>query len=288
MPAINWKKTAIIVADIALAAYLVLAISAFNNPEGRTDTCTDVEILIEEGQVKGFLDEHAVRLQLQRQQLWPVGDPIGQVSARLIEEALQKNPLVEQAECYLTHTGHVRILLKQRLPVMRVMADGGDNYYVDHQGNIMPAGRYTSDLVVATGHISKPYARQVLMRLGNLIINDRFWRSQIEQLHVLDDGSLEMVPRVGDHIVYLGRPTGIGRKLDRLEKFYKYGLSQAGWNKYSYISLEFDNQIICKKRKKKRGAPAALVAPQQPVVGTTEQPNSTVTQQQNNEIKTNN
>ena len=24
------------------------------------------------------------------------------------------------------------------------------------------------------------------------------------------------------------------KKMDRLEKFYKYGLSQAGWNKYSY------------------------------------------------------
>ena len=39
----------------------------------------------------------------------------------------------------------------------------------------------------------------------------------------------------------------MAKKLDRLGKFYKYGLSQAGWNKYSYINLEFDNQIICKK-----------------------------------------
>ena len=39
-------------------------------------------------------------------------------------------------------------------------------------------------------------------------------------------------------------------KMDELEKFYKYGLSQAGWNKYSYINVEFDNQIICKKKRK--------------------------------------
>ena len=32
-------------------------------------------------------------------------------------------------------------------------------------------------------------------------------------------------------------------------KFYQYGLSKVGWNKYSYINLEFDNQIICKKNK---------------------------------------
>ena len=41
----------------------------------------------------------------------------------------------------------------------------------------------------------------------------------------------------------------VNKKMNRLEKFYKYGLSQAGWNKYSYINIEFDNQIICKKHK---------------------------------------
>jgi cell division protein FtsQ len=70
----------------------------------------------------------------------------------------------------------------------------------------------------------------------------------VEQLNILEDGSIEMVPRVGDHIVFLGSPTNFENKLARLEKFYRYGLSKAGWNKYSYISVEFDNQIICKKR----------------------------------------
>jgi cell division protein FtsQ len=59
-----------------------------------------------------------------------------------------------------------------------------------------------------------------------------------------------MVPRIGDHIVYLGSISNIPQKFDRLEKFYRYGLSVAGWNKYSYINMEFDNQIICKKRRK--------------------------------------
>ena len=66
----------------------------------------------------------------------------------------------------------------------------------------------------------------------------------------LADGSIEIVPRVGEHIIYLGRPINMENKLTRLEKFYRYGLSKAGWNKYSYISIEFDNQIICKKSKK--------------------------------------
>ena len=84
--------------------------------------------------------------------------------------------------------------------------------------------------------------------MANLILKDEFWRSQVVQLNILRDGSVELVPRVGDHVAYLGQPTGLTRKLSRLRKFYLYGLSQAGWNKYSRISVEFDNQIICKRK----------------------------------------
>ena len=38
-------------------------------------------------------------------------------------------------------------------------------------------------------------------------------------------------------------------KLARLKEFYQKGLNQVGWNKYSRISLEFSNQIICTKRE---------------------------------------
>ena len=83
-----------------------------------------------------------------------------------------------------------------------------------------------------------------------MLVNNNFWQNQIEQINVLADGSIEIAPRVGEHIIYLGSPTNIEKKLQRLEKFYRYGLSEAGWNKYSYISVEFDNQIICKKKQK--------------------------------------
>ena len=55
-------------------------------------------------------------------------------------------------------------------------------------------------------------------------------------------------PRVGDHIVYLGKLDQFEDKLDRLKVFYKKALNEVGWNKYSRISLEFNNQIICTKR----------------------------------------
>jgi cell division protein FtsQ len=80
------------------------------------------------------------------------------------------------------------------------------------------------------------------------VLADPFWKNQVVQYHVLGDGSVEMVPRVGGHIIYLGQPTNVTKKLSRLQKFYRYGLMQAGWNKYSRVSVEFDNQIGCKRK----------------------------------------
>lgn len=246
---INWKKTAVVVTDLVIAAYLVLAVTVFNRPDAIYDMCREVSIDIEEGSVKGFLNVDDVKSQLVRSRLYPLGTAMNQIDARMIEDALLKNPLVESAQCYKMQGGRVVISLSQRLPVIRVKADNGDDYYVDTQGNIMPNTQYVSNLVVATGHITKPYAQKVLRRVGNFLINNDLWLLQAEQLNVLADGTIEMIPLVGEHIVYLGQPTGLSGKFQRLEKFYKYGLTKAGWNKYSYISVEFDNQIICKKRK---------------------------------------
>ena len=102
-----------------------------------------------------------------------------------------------------------------------------------------------------------------LVNLATEIMKDEFWRNQIVQINIRPDLGVELVPRVGDHIVYLGSlpqakyaskrreltAAFVQTKLGRLKKFYKYGLSKAGWNKYSYINLEFDNQIICKKKE---------------------------------------
>ena len=244
----NWKKTAIVLIDALLAVYLVLAITAFNSPDEVNSTCNEVSIHIEDALVMGFLNVNEIKGQLQRAKLYPLGDVMNNVNTRKIEETLKQNPFVEQAQCYKTQTGHVYITLSQRMPVIRIKADNGEDYYVDEHGDIMPYTHYVNDIVVATGDITKKYAQKSLTKLGTFLVKHPLWRSQVEQVHVLPDGTIEIVPRVGDHIVYLGMPFDLEQKFNRLEKFYRYGLSEAGWNKYSYINLEFRNQIICKKR----------------------------------------
>ena len=247
----NWKKIGIVTADVILGTYLVLAVTAFNCPDEQDDVCRDVKIDITDAAGNGFLNIHDVKAQLLNAKVYPLGDRMSDISTRQIEETLRKSPLVEQVECYKTQTGRVFINLTQRTAVMRIMANNGESYYIDNKGAVIPSAHNSSDLIVATGDIRRHYAQTTLRDVGIKLLNDPFWHNQVEQLNVLHDGSVELVPRVGDHVVYLGQPTHLEEKLARLVKFYRYGLSKAGWNKYAYINMEFSNQIICKKAKRR-------------------------------------
>jgi len=180
----NWKKSAFILIDIVLGVYLILAITAFNQPDDQKAVCTQVDINIEDGKVDGFLGGTEIKEQLQKAKIYPQGQPMKQIDVRKIEETICQNPFVERAECFKTQGGHVKVNLTQRLPVIRIKADNGDDYYVDTHGEIMPNTRYTSDLVIATGHISRPYAQKKLAYLGNFVMKSPFWSSQVEQFNV--------------------------------------------------------------------------------------------------------
>lgn len=256
------KKILSVTTCVVVAVYVVLALTSFNNPKETHPQCTKVIINVEDESTNGFLSAGEIKRILERNRLYPYKKRMDDINPRDIEDKLKDSPFVNTAQCYKTKDGCVFVSITQRLPIIRVKNVSGDDYYLDDHGGIMPNSKYTSDLIIATGYISKWYARRYLSLLAIEIMKDEFWRNQIVQINIRRDLGVELVPRVGDHIVYLGSLPQtkyinrrkamiagfVDQKLDRLRKFYKYGLSQAGWNKYSYIDLEFDNQIICKKK----------------------------------------
>jgi cell division protein FtsQ len=112
----------------------------------------------------------------------------------------------------------------------------------------MPVDNMNIDLCVATGNITRDYARKNLAELARFISEDEFWDKQIEQIHVTDRKVIELYPRVGEQVIILGTPENFRGKLENLMTFYKNGLSKTGWNKYSVINLSFDGQIVCTKK----------------------------------------
>ena len=274
----NWSKILFIASDVILAVYLLFAFTTVSKKSSASTVCSKVDIRIADEMTNGFLDAATVKHNLQKAGCYPViNKPLTDVNTRSIEEALMlRTPFVKTAECYKTEGGNVYITVTQRMPVIRIKAENGDDYYVDDNDRVMKSSSYTSDLIIATGNINRQYATRYLSPLGKVIMGNELWKNIIEQVNILPDRSVEIVPRVGDHIVCLGPLPAykgkngekeiqefMARKMGRLVKFYKYGLNNVGWNKYSYIDIQFDNQIICRKRDAALHASSPLPHPSQ-------------------------
>ena len=218
------KRILLSIVLLLVIAYLVVAVTAFNR-KPTSQVCQDVELVIKDTVYAGFITKKEVATLLEKKGISPIGKDLERVRTKTLERELAKHPLIDQVECYKTPSGKLCIEVTQRTPILRVMSANGENYYLDNKGTVMP-----------------PDAKCVAQK-------NSFWNAQIEQIHVLPGKNIELVPRVGDHLIYLGKIAGFEKKLKRVKAFYERGLNQVGWNKYSRISVEFDNQIICTKRE---------------------------------------
>lgn len=237
------------VAMLLIVAYLCMAFTVFSKkPTGRL--CTSIEVVTKDTTFSDLFTQRSITDMLKQQKLNPIGRDLDSVSTLKIERELSKNALIDEIECYKTPSGKVFVEIKQKTPVLRVLNNSGENFLVDNKGSIMPqVSSNAFHLPVVTGKATKAFCAGKLHEFGVFLQHNAFWKAQVEQINVLKDNSIEIVPRVGNHIIYLGQLDDYERKLKRVEKFYAKALNKIGWNKYERINVELSNQIICTKRK---------------------------------------
>ena len=231
---------------IALVAYLVYAFFTFPF-QGSKEVCQTVNVCIVDSAKAGFITQAEVYKMLQKRHI--VGMLMDSIHGTEIESLLQQNSFIKEAVCYKSPGGRVNIMVTQRLPLLRVMADNGQDYYIDVTGRTMNPQGYSANLIVATGNINKKYAETTLRMIGQTLTEKDFWNSFVEQIQIEQNGDIVLVPRLGNHVILMGDSTDFNKKLRNLMSFYKNVMPQVGWNKYSRINAEHTNQIICTKAK---------------------------------------
>jgi len=131
---------------------------------------------------------------------------------------------------------------------LRVM-NNGRSYYVDREGEIMPVSpNFTAYVPIVTGAVNEEFAKGPLYDFALFLRRNDFWNAQIEQIHVDYSEEIELIPRVGNQIILLGKLDDYQYKLDKLFALYKNGFRQTGWNCYQRINLKYDNQVVCTKK----------------------------------------
>ena len=163
-----------------------------------------------------------------------------------LEIAFLNHSAIKNAEVYSNQEGVININLQQRKAVVRVKTDNTD-YYLDEEGIKMPlSSEYTSRVLVVTGDVNESNHSSVFSFV-EIIDNDKFWKSQITQVH-FNNKEVIIITRVGGQKIHFGTLTDVNKKLGNLYQFYKQAMPIKGWQTYSEISLAYNNQIVCTKK----------------------------------------
>ncbi len=226
--------------------YLVFAFADFTRHSDST-VCKQVNYTIADSSHAGFITADEADRILRASGQYPVGRTMDQIDGQSIQRKLRKNSFIDSVLCYKSPDGVLNVLIQQRLPLLRIKAENGEDYYIDKSGNLMNPQGYSADLIVATGHISHKFAKTKLLQLGTFLHDDPFWNNQIEQIYVTPQERIKMVPRVGKHVIVFGTTDSISQKFRNLYTFYEKVLPEVGWNKYSEISVEHLSQVIGRK-----------------------------------------
>jgi cell division protein FtsQ len=255
---------------LSIAGLVVLL--GFVNYKQTNAVCKNVIVTIDEGVGHDFVDGNDI-LQLVYSKGKIVGKSFANINKKLLEKIVMSNPFVERVEVYSTLDGNLHIDAWQRDPIVRVFNMQNEQFFIDKNGAFMPVSeKYTPSVLVANGFIFNTYAEMKIAppptlknvnnidsltiprminqvyKVASFIASDTFWSANTQQIFVNELQEIELVPRVGDHRVLLGDTTDLKDKFDRLFLFYKKGLSNTGWNKYSLINLKFKNQVVCTKK----------------------------------------
>ena len=107
---INWKKTLIVILDLALAVYLVLAMTSFNKPDETAKLCTKVSINIADENTNGFLSAKEIKRILEKNKLYPLEKHMQNINPRDIEDVLKTSSFVNTVQCYKTQNGPGRYI----------------------------------------------------------------------------------------------------------------------------------------------------------------------------------
>lgn len=231
---------------LGIVAYLVWAVVQYAHPVEK-QVCSDVKVCVRDSALTELVTEDYVYAILNHHHFSPKGVCLSDISLHGLDSLLSADPYISQASCHFTSAGVLCVDVVPRIPILHVFQTDGDEYYVTDDGKFMPADLSGKELCFATGHMKRSFVVEKLLPLVRYIYNNEFWDAQIEQIYVDPSGRVELIPRVGNHVVLLGSTERYKDKLHRLQFFYKYGMPKVGWNKYKTINLSYEGQIVCIK-----------------------------------------
>ena len=167
---------------------------------------------------------------------------VGDLNIPELERKINALPAVDSANVYLNLNGKLNLDIKQRVPVFRLNYNGKD-FYVDEKGTEFPISKtYSHPCMLVTGDVKKNEYEKVA-ELVNKIDRDDFSKKYFIGISKNKD-SYNLLTSEGNYKVEIGDLDNIDFKVKGFKTFVEKFLVFQDSEKYSMVSVKYDNQIV--------------------------------------------
>ncbi|WP_246566535.1 cell division protein FtsQ/DivIB [Kaistella soli] len=167
---------------------------------------------------------------------------LGDIDIPELEKQLNRLPAVDSANVYLNLNGNLNLDIKQRVPAFRLNT-GGRDFYVDGKGTEFPiSANYSFPCMLVTGDVN-PSEYQKLAELVDKIDRDSFSKKYFIGISK-EKGGYNLLTSQGNYKVEIGELEKIDLKVKGFKTFVEKHLIYQQPEKYTRISVKYDNQIV--------------------------------------------
>jgi cell division protein FtsQ len=258
------KKVLHISLMIILVAGAIILL-AFSDLEYQRNTCKSfrVDVLNSSGQAMISSEEITALVMDEFGEI--EGLPLAKQDLYRLENMVLSNPYVSSCEVFEIIGGNLVLKARVREPLVRVVNQDDDQFYLDLTGCLMPVSAvHPSHVLVASGYIADKFISldkserslnsfpdssvlHMVFPVAYYISKDSFLKSFIDQIYITEKKEIELVPKIGSQTIIFGDATDAREKLENLKTFYQKVMSSIDWNTYKSINLKYKNQVVCLK-----------------------------------------
>lgn len=232
----KYRILKIVITVIILGFLLSFSLKKFS---GQKITDNKISVKMNEKTPVYFIDEKDIKEIVKKEN--PSGK-VGDLNIPVLEKKINALPAVDSANVYLNLNGKLNLDIKQRVPVFRLNKNGKD-FYVDGKGVEFPISKtYSHPCMLVTGDVkSSEYAK--LAELVEKIDKDDFSKKYFIGISK-DKEDYNLLTSEGNYKVEIGDLDNIEFKVKGFKEFVEKYLVYQDPQKYSMVSVKYQNQIV--------------------------------------------
>lgn len=186
-----------------------------------------------------FIDEKDIKKIVEKAN--PSGR-VGGVDIPKLEKKIREIPAVDSANVYLNLNGRLNLDIKQRVPAFRLKR-GDKDFYVDEKGVEFPTYKnYSHKCRLVSGDVN-PEEYPQLIELVKKIEKDDFSKKYFVGIQKINK-DYQLLTSDGFFKVELGSLENLDFKMNGFKAFVEKFLIYQDLEKYTKVSLKYNNQIV--------------------------------------------